>query len=122
MQYSNAQLTRGLKHEMYFHGIVFSRQTMLARSMEMKLSQFVCFAVHVERAIDENLETGADVLKLCTFRVVLNADVQGRSIHNWNSSIKDNWRLALPHVAERILCFIQAVPIERPLESIISKR
>ena len=73
----NAQLTRGLKYEMYFHGIVFSRQAMLAWGMEMKLCQFVYFAVHVERAIDENLEAGADILELCTFRVILNANIQG---------------------------------------------
>jgi len=73
----SAQLTRGLKHEMYFHGIVFSRQTMLAWGMEMKLCQFEYFAVHVERAIDKNLEASADILKLCTFRVILNANIQG---------------------------------------------
>lgn len=59
---------------MHFHGKILEVDAVLARGVEVELSQAVGRVVKLQRAVHWNLNSGAEVLKLGTIDVTVNAE------------------------------------------------
>lgn len=107
---------------MKFHGIVLLVNAVLAGRVKVELGQTVCCVASNESAVGGDFKSGAEILKLGTLGVAVdlegNGAVRGAGV---DGRVDVDRRLVLALGAHLVRSLVERVPIQRTVESSVSK-
>lgn len=114
-------LTGSLEDKVNLSRVVFALEMMLARSVEVELPEGIPLTSNESRAADDNLDSGAEVLKDSTLGVVGDGEAKGRATDDSALAGDDiDGRLVLASGADGVASS-KAVPVKRALELMVAE-
>lgn len=102
--------------------MVLRVDSVLARSMEVKLRQLVVLAAGLERSVNRHLNRAAQILKLGSKGVRLHGEGNGVAMGRGDGRVQHNGRLVLAGSTELIGRLVETVPVQRADKIIVAKR
>lgn len=100
--------------------VVLGIDMVLAGRVEVELSEIVCLAVADESAMGLDLNGGAQVHKLGALRRSVDVDC-GPSRDAARGAREVDRRLVSTLGAERVVFFVERIPVERALKAVVAK-
>lgn len=101
--------------------MVLRVDSVLARSVEVKLRQLIVFAAGLERSINRHLNRAAQVLKLGSKGIRVHREGDGVAMGGGDGRVQHNGRLVLAGGTELVGSLVKAVPVQRADEIIVAK-